>query len=52
MVCGVGPYRVISSSRKVVCKHWLRGLCKRGDACDYLHEYVALLFLLVLEFPT
>lgn len=24
---------------KVVCKHWLRGLCKKGDSCDYLHEY-------------
>ena len=25
--------------RTVVCKHWLRGLCKKGDMCDYLHEY-------------
>ncbi|KAI3626393.1 hypothetical protein CBS9595_001754 [Malassezia furfur] len=25
--------------RRTVCKHWLRGLCKKGDACDYLHEY-------------
>ena len=22
-----------------VCKHWLRGLCKKGDACEFLHEY-------------
>lgn len=23
-----------------MCKHWLRGLCKKSDAtCDYLHEY-------------
>jgi cleavage and polyadenylation specificity factor subunit 4 len=22
-----------------VCKHWLKALCKKGDACDYLHEY-------------
>ncbi|KAJ9662495.1 RNA-binding component of cleavage and polyadenylation factor [Neophaeococcomyces mojaviensis] len=22
-----------------VCKHWLKGLCKKGDDCDYLHEY-------------
>ncbi|KAG9792311.1 mRNA 3'-end-processing protein YTH1 [Exophiala dermatitidis] len=22
-----------------VCKHWLKGLCKKGDTCDYLHEY-------------
>ena len=26
-------------SRRTVCKHWLRGLCKKGDMCDYLHEY-------------
>lgn len=25
--------------RTVVCKHWLRGLCKRGDDCDFLHVY-------------
>lgn len=24
----------------VVCKHWLRGLCKRNERCDYLHEYI------------
>ena len=24
---------------RVVCKHWLRGLCKRGDDCDFLHVY-------------
>jgi cleavage and polyadenylation specificity factor subunit 4 len=23
----------------LVCKHWLRGLCKRGEACVFLHEY-------------
>ncbi|VDK76150.1 unnamed protein product [Onchocerca ochengi] len=23
----------------VVCKHWLRGLCKKGDQCEFLHEY-------------
>ncbi|PKI85844.1 Yth1p [Malassezia vespertilionis] len=26
-------------SRRTVCKHWLRSLCKKGDQCDYLHEY-------------
>ncbi|GME74444.1 unnamed protein product [Ambrosiozyma monospora] len=24
---------------KIVCKYWLRGLCKMGDNCDFLHEY-------------
>lgn len=23
----------------VVCKHWLRGLCKKGDQCSFLHQY-------------
>lgn len=26
-------------SNKIVCKHWLRGLCKKGDHCEFLHEY-------------
>ncbi|KAI8459007.1 hypothetical protein BY996DRAFT_6814914 [Phakopsora pachyrhizi] len=24
---------------KTVCKHWLRGLCKKGSGCEFLHEY-------------
>ncbi|KRH92931.1 Polyadenylation factor I complex, subunit, Yth1 (CPSF subunit) [Pseudoloma neurophilia] len=23
----------------VVCKHWLRGLCKKNKNCEFLHEY-------------
>ncbi|XP_053426756.1 putative cleavage and polyadenylation specificity factor subunit 4-like protein [Nycticebus coucang] len=23
----------------VVCKHWLRGLCKKGHHCEFLHQY-------------
>ena len=23
---------------RLVCKHWLRGLCKKGDLCDFLHR--------------
>ncbi|KAJ9151763.1 mRNA 3'-end-processing protein yth-1 [Pleurostoma richardsiae] len=23
----------------MVCKHWLRGLCKKGESCEFLHEY-------------
>lgn len=26
-------------NNKIVCKHWLRGLCKKGDDCEFLHEY-------------
>lgn len=22
-----------------MCKHWLRGLCKKGDDCEFLHEF-------------
>lgn len=29
---------VPSYSHKIVCRHWLRGLCKLGDQCEYLHE--------------
>ena len=25
--------------RTIVCKHWLRHLCKKGDDCEFLHEY-------------
>lgn len=25
--------------KAVVCKHWLRGLCKKGDQCEFLHEF-------------
>lgn len=25
--------------KDVVCKHWVRNLCKKNDACEYLHEY-------------
>ena len=28
-----------TSFYSVVCKHWLRGLCKKGDDCEFLHEY-------------
>ena len=25
--------------RTDVCKHWLRSQCKKGDMCEYLHQY-------------
>ncbi len=25
--------------RTDVCKHWLRSQCKKGDQCEYLHQY-------------
>ena len=24
--------------RTVVCRHWLRGLCMKGDNCEFLHQ--------------
>lgn len=30
----------IKLASAVVCKHWLRGLCKKNEKCDYLHEYI------------
>ncbi|XP_053562980.1 putative cleavage and polyadenylation specificity factor subunit 4-like protein [Bombina bombina] len=33
------PFRHLSGEKTVVCKHWLRGLCKKGDLCEFLHEY-------------
>ncbi|CEM06401.1 unnamed protein product [Vitrella brassicaformis CCMP3155] len=35
-------YVVSSTGRgrhSVVCKHWLKGMCMKGDACDFLHQY-------------
>ncbi|RMZ83499.1 hypothetical protein DV737_g1565, partial [Chaetothyriales sp. CBS 132003] len=34
-----GSHHFSRQNDNYVCKHWLKGLCKKGDACDYLHEY-------------
>lgn len=26
----------LAKGKAVVCKHWLRGLCKKGDLCEFL----------------
>lgn len=35
------PHKHVSAmyNNKIVCKHWLRGLCKKNDHCEFLHEY-------------
>ncbi|NXX60289.1 CPSF4 factor, partial [Scopus umbretta] len=33
------PFRHAGGEKTVVRKHWLRGLCKKGDGCDFLQEY-------------
>ncbi|XP_024536963.1 30-kDa cleavage and polyadenylation specificity factor 30-like [Selaginella moellendorffii] len=32
-----GPVR--RSFRQTVCRHWLRGLCMKGNDCGFLHQY-------------
>ena len=27
------------SFRQTVCRHWLRGLCMKAEACGFLHQY-------------
>ncbi|KAL5731670.1 30-kDa cleavage and polyadenylation specificity factor 30 [Ranunculus cassubicifolius] len=36
---GGGGGRGRNSYRQTVCRHWLRGLCMKGDACGFLHQY-------------
>lgn len=33
------PFRHSKTKKNIVCKHWLRGLCKKGDDCEFLHVY-------------
>ncbi|CZT09411.1 related to mRNA 3'-end-processing protein YTH1 [Rhynchosporium agropyri] len=45
--CPLGPrcpdrhtaFNSNSNFNNLVCKHWLRGLCKKGESCEFLHEY-------------
>ena len=25
--------------KKIVCKHWVKDQCKKGDKCEFLHVY-------------
>lgn len=29
----------VKLDKAVICKHWLRALCKKGSNCEFLHEY-------------
>ncbi|KAF1742468.1 hypothetical protein MXB_208 [Myxobolus squamalis] len=33
------PLRHLKVSKSLVCKYWLRGLCRKGDDCEAIHEY-------------
>lgn len=40
--CGKGAdclYRHSKGEKNTVCKHWIRGLCKKMDYCEFLHLY-------------
>ncbi|KAL6942025.1 hypothetical protein ACO0QE_003189 [Hanseniaspora vineae] len=37
--CPFGKHVISNFYNKIVCKHWLKGLCKKNDQCEYLHEY-------------
>lgn len=32
-------HQITHSFNNLVCKHWLRGLCKKGAQCEFLHEF-------------
>ncbi|NXT28386.1 CPSF4 factor, partial [Syrrhaptes paradoxus] len=32
------PFRRIGGERMAVCRRWLRGLCEKGDGCEFPHE--------------
>lgn len=36
---GECEYAHLKLTKCVVCKHWLRKLCKKNNRCQYLHEY-------------
>lgn len=29
----------VPRSRATVCRHWIRGMCWKGDNCEFLHQY-------------
>lgn len=34
------PFKHPQRGKSVVCKHWLRGLCKKGEQCEFLRIIV------------
>lgn len=38
-LCPFGKHISGKSYNKLVCAHWLKGLCKKNDQCEYLHEF-------------
>mmetsp|Transcript_17104 Transcript_17104/g.51043 ORF Transcript_17104/g.51043 Transcript_17104/m.51043 type:complete len:207 (-) Transcript_17104:26-646(-) len=38
---GMSHQKLAEKYRTVVCRHWLRGLCMKGDNCEFLHQFDA-----------
>lgn len=34
-----GRNLIVGRSRSIVCRHWLRGMCWKGELCEFLHQY-------------
>mmetsp|Transcript_22310 Transcript_22310/g.88562 ORF Transcript_22310/g.88562 Transcript_22310/m.88562 type:complete len:294 (-) Transcript_22310:351-1232(-) len=36
---GMSVQKLEEKYRTVVCRHWLRNLCMKGEQCEFLHQY-------------
>jgi len=36
---GMSVQKLEEKYRTIVCRHWLRGLCMKGEQCEFLHQY-------------
>mmetsp|Transcript_136451 Transcript_136451/g.272141 ORF Transcript_136451/g.272141 Transcript_136451/m.272141 type:complete len:571 (+) Transcript_136451:121-1833(+) len=36
---GTSESAATGGRHSIVCRHWLRALCMKGDKCDFLHQY-------------
>ena len=41
MRCSRCQPAALTSTLQTVCRHWLRGLCMKGNACGFLHQFEA-----------
>lgn len=35
----MGGMAIRRNYRQTVCRHWLKGLCMKGDSCGFLHQF-------------
>ena len=36
---GMSRQKLDEKYHTIVCRHWLRGLCMKGETCEFLHQY-------------